>query len=125
VTAFHESGHAVVSWFLEGASPLLKLTIVPRSKGSLGFAQYLPSESTLETKEELLDRICFILGGRCAEEFFFNRITTGAYDDLRKAYDMAHALVTKLGMSQKVGFIGFKESEYSKTYSEATSKLID
>mmetsp|Transcript_36671 Transcript_36671/g.32866 ORF Transcript_36671/g.32866 Transcript_36671/m.32866 type:complete len:260 (-) Transcript_36671:177-956(-) len=68
--AVHESGHAVVSWFLEGGAPLLKLTIIPRSKGSLGFAQYLPNESSLETKEELMDRICTILGGRCSEELF-------------------------------------------------------
>jgi len=80
--AVHESGHAVASWFLEGGYPLLKLTIIPRSKGSLGFAQYLPNESSLETKEELLDRICCILGGRCAEELFNGKVTTGAYDDL-------------------------------------------
>lgn len=79
--AVHESGHAIMGWFLEGGSPLLKLTIIPRSKGSLGFAQYLPNEGSLETKEELLDRICAILGGRCAEEEFFGKITTGAYDD--------------------------------------------
>lgn len=66
VVAVHESGHGVVSWFLEGAYPLLKLTIIPRSKGALGFAQYLPKESLLQSKEELIDRICFILGGRCA-----------------------------------------------------------
>jgi AFG3 family protein len=97
VVAYHESGHAVVSWFLEGGAPLLKLTIIPRSKGSLGYAQYLPNESALETKEELIDRICCILGGRCSEEVFFNRITTGAYDDLKKAYETAHAIVTKFG----------------------------
>jgi AFG3 family protein len=125
VVAFHESGHAVVSWFLEGGHPLLKLTIIPRSKGSLGFAQYLPSETSLETKEELLDRICCILGGRCSEEHFFGRITTGAYDDLRKVYDIAHALVTKFGMSDTVGFIGFSEDESGKRYSEDTNKIID
>ena len=74
IVAVHESGHAIVSWFLEGGSPLLKLTIIPRSKGSLGFAQYLPNESTLETKNDLLDRLCSILGGRCAEEVFFGRV---------------------------------------------------
>ena len=76
--AYHESGHAVVSWFLEGGHPLLKLTIIPRTKGSLGYAQYLPNESTLETKEEIMDRICCILGGRCSEKYFFTKITTGA-----------------------------------------------
>ena len=65
--AYHESGHAVVAWFLEGASPLLKITIIPRSKGSLGFAQYLPNESTLMTREDLIDQLCVILGGRTSE----------------------------------------------------------
>jgi len=123
--AVHESGHAVVSWFLEGGFPLLKLTIIPRSKGSLGFAQYLPNESSLESKEELLDRICSILGGRCSEELFNEKITTGAYDDLKKAYDIAHALVTKFGMSERLGFLGFTEDDYSKKYSEHTSRIID
>lgn len=73
--AIHESGHAVVSWFLEGGAPLLKITIIPRSKGSLGYAQYLPNENSLEVKQELLDRMCCILGGRCAEEIFFGKVT--------------------------------------------------
>eukprot|EP01017_Pseudomicrothorax_dubius_P045239 TRINITY_DN7797_c0_g1_i10.p1 TRINITY_DN7797_c0_g1~~TRINITY_DN7797_c0_g1_i10.p1 ORF type:complete len:273 (-),score=85.41 TRINITY_DN7797_c0_g1_i10:170-931(-) len=124
--AVHESGHAVVSWFLEGGYPLLKLTIIPRSKGSLGFAQYLPNESSLESKEELLDRICCILGGRCSEEVFFGKITTGAYDDLKKVYDLAHAIVTKFGMSDVIGYVGLGEDEYgAKRYSEETSKVID
>lgn len=80
--AIHESGHAVVSWFLKGCMPLVKVTIIPRSKGSLGFAQYLPKETNMQSNEELLDNICFILGGRAAEEVFFGNITTGAYDDL-------------------------------------------
>lgn len=78
IVAVHESGHAVVSWFLKYASPLLKLTIIPRSKGSLGFAQYLPKESSLETEEALRDRIAFTLGGRVAEEVFFGEVTNGA-----------------------------------------------
>jgi AFG3 family protein len=122
IVAVHESGHAVVSWFLEGGHPLLKLTIIPRSKGSLGFAQYLPNESSLETKQELIDKLCSILGGRCAEEVFFGRITTGAYDDLKKAYEMAYAMVTKYGMSEKIGYIGYVESDYNKTYSDQTNK---
>lgn len=125
IVAVHESGHAVTSWFLEGGHPLLKLTIIPRTKGSLGFAQYLPNESSLESKEELLDRLCTILGGRCAEEEFFGRITTGAYDDLKRAYELCHALVTKYGMSTKLGFVGYIENDYSKTYSDATNTLID
>lgn len=72
--AYHESGHAVTAWFLEGASPLLKITIIPRSKGSLGFAQYLPNESTLMTKQDLDDQMCVILGGRTSEEIFFGEV---------------------------------------------------
>jgi AFG3 family protein len=75
--AYHESGHAVAGWFIEHADPLLKLTIIPRSKGSLGFAQYLPNELHLHTKEQLLDIICTALGGRIVEQMFFNKITTG------------------------------------------------
>jgi len=123
--AVHESGHAVVSWFLEGGTPLVKLTIIPRSKGSLGYAQYLPNESSLETKEELLDRITCILGGRCSEELFNNKVTTGAYDDLQKAYEVAYNMVTKFGMSEKIGFLGFNDEDYVKKYSNTTAKEID
>jgi AFG3 family protein len=125
IVSVHESGHAVVSWFLEGGYPLLKLTIIPRSKGSLGFAQYLPNESSLQTKEELIDRICCILGGRCSEEFFNGKVTTGAYDDLKKAYDIARSMVMQFGMSEKIGFIGYSEDEYVKKHSEDTAKEID
>lgn len=108
----------MVSWFLEGADPLLKLTIIPRSKGSLGFAQYLNRENKLNTKTQLIDQICFILGGRCAEEFFFGTCTNGAADDLEKAYKIAHSIVTKLGMNDKLGYMGFKDPEYLRPYSE-------
>lgn len=94
IVAVHESGHAVVSWFLAGGDPLLKLTIIPRSKGSLGFAQYLPNETSLEREDHIYDKICKILGGRVAEEEFFGRITTGAYDDLNKAFQYARAQVS-------------------------------
>ena len=124
--AVHESGHGVISWFLEGASPLLKLTIIPRTKGSLGFAQYLPNEMSLETENELRDRIVAILAGRCAEEEFFGRVTTGAYDDLQKAFRTAHAIVTKLGMSKKIGLRSLEANEYGiKPYGEQTNKDID
>jgi AFG3 family protein len=112
IVAFHESGHAIVSWFLQGGHPLLKLTIIPRSKGSLGYAQYLPNESSLENKSELLDRICCILGGRVSEEIFFGQVTTGAYDDLKKAYEVAHSIVTKFGMNDVIGYVGFQEGEF-------------
>ncbi len=87
--AVHESGHGVVSWFLEGADPLLKLTIIPRTKGALGFAQYLPSENSLSTTEELEDKIVSILAGRVAEEEFFGKVSSGASDDFQKAYNIA------------------------------------
>lgn len=126
VVAVHESGHGVVAWFLPGAMPLLKLTIIPRSKGALGFAQYLPNEQSLTTKEELLDQLVSILGGRVAEEEFFGRVTTGAYDDLQKAYRIAHSIVTKLGMTEEIGYISLEENQYGlKMYSDATNLKID
>ena len=126
VVAVHESGHAVVSWFLEHASPLLKLTIVPRTKGSLGFAQYLPKENSLETEQMLMDRLAFTLGGRCAEEVFFDDVTTGAQDDFVKAYDLADAMVTKVGMSKGLYNMQLKVNQYGiKDYSDGTNEIVD
>ncbi len=79
----------------------------------------------MENKSELFDRLCTILGGRCAEEEFFDSITTGAYDDLKKAYELCHALVSKYGMSDTIGNVGYIENEYSKSYSDSTNKDID
>ncbi|KIH61627.1 ATP-dependent metallopeptidase HflB [Ancylostoma duodenale] len=90
--AYHEAGHAIAGWFLEYADPLLKVSIIPRGKG-LGYAQYLPKEQYLYSKEQLLDRMCMTLGGRVSEEIFFGRITTGAQDDLQKVTQMAYAQV--------------------------------
>jgi AFG3 family protein len=87
--AYHEAGHAVSSWFIENAAPLLKLTIIPRAKGALGFAQYLPDELTLYTREQLQDMMVTALGGRVSEEVFFNRVTTGASDDFKKTTRIA------------------------------------
>ncbi|CAD8104947.1 unnamed protein product [Paramecium primaurelia] len=125
IVAFHESGHAVVSWFLAGGDPLLKLTIIPRSKGSLGYAQYLPNESNLQTMEELKDKICCVLGGRISENYFFKSITTGASDDLKRAYDYANAIITKFGMNETIGQIGYQDDQYSKDYSDKTNEIID
>lgn len=98
--AYHESGHAVAGWFLEHSNPLLKITIIPRSKGSLGFAQYLPDEISLYTRDQILDMICTALAGRAAEEIMFDgRITTGAQDDIKKVTQLASGLVTVYGMS--------------------------
>ncbi|XP_043837733.1 AFG3-like protein 1 [Dromiciops gliroides] len=100
--AYHEAGHAVVGWFLEHADPLLKVSIIPRGKG-LGYAQYLPREQYLYTREQLFDRMCMMLGGRVAEQLFFGRITTGAQDDLKKVTQSAYAQIVQFGMSEKLG----------------------
>lgn len=124
--AIHECGHGVVSWFLPGADPLLKLTIVPRAQGSLGFAQYLPSENSLVTREELFDKIAAIMAGRCAEEEFFGEMSTGAHDDFKKAYTIAHRLVTQLGMSPELANQSLETlPSGAKNYSEDTSRRID
>uniref|UniRef100_A0A7E4VWQ8 AAA domain-containing protein n=1 Tax=Panagrellus redivivus TaxID=6233 RepID=A0A7E4VWQ8_PANRE len=127
--AYHEAGHAIAGWFLQFADPLLKVSIIPRGKG-LGYAQYLPKEQYLYTKEQLLDRMCMTLGGRVSEEIFFGRITTGAQDDLQKITQMAYSQVVKFGMSTKVGPLSFDtaqpgEMSFDKPYSEATAQLID
>jgi len=124
--AYHESGHAVAGWFLEHSNPLLKITIIPRTKGSLGFAQYLPEELSLYTKEALMDMIKVALGGRIAEEMFFGKITTGASDDLKKVTQIAQGIVTSYGMSANLGLINYAQEEgYQKPYSESTGSKID
>jgi len=128
--AYHEAGHAAVSWLLEFAHPLVKVTIVPRGK-ALGAAWYLPEERHLTTTEQILDEIAAALGGRVAEELCFGKISTGALNDLEKATKQAYAMVSYFGMSDKVGNISFYDStgqsEYSfnKPYSEKTAELID
>ncbi len=128
--AYHESGHAVAGWFLEHADPLVKVSIVPRGVAALGYAQYLPKERFLHTKEQMMDEMCMTLGGRAAEEIVFGKISTGALSDLERITKMAYGMVTIYGMNDKIGNISFydsKQSEYSftKPYSEATAKIID
>lgn len=116
IIAIHESGHAVVSWMLENSNPLVKVTIIPRSKGSLGFNQFMSDEKVLHSKEYMLDEICALLGGRVAEEILLESITTGASNDLQKLTRMAYAMVTKLGMSD-IGLQTFQDGNYVKPYS--------
>ncbi len=128
--AYHEAGHATVSWLLEYAHPLVKVTIVPRGK-ALGAAWYLPEERQLTTTEQILDEISSALGGRAAEELSFGQISTGALNDLEKATRQAYAMVTYFGMSEKVGNLSFYDStgqneyNFNKPYSEKTAELID
>jgi len=125
--AYHEAGHAIVGWLLEHADPLLKVTIIPRSNGALGFAQYLPKEVALHTKEQLQDRMCMALGGRACEDIQFGRVTTGASDDLKRVTQIAQSMVSVFGMNERVGHVSFqRESEYeAKAYSEHTAQMID
>ncbi|XP_051120501.1 ATP-dependent zinc metalloprotease FTSH 10, mitochondrial-like [Andrographis paniculata] len=127
--AFHESGHAVVGWFLEHAEPLLKVTIVPRGTAALGFAQYVPNENLLMTKEQLFDMTCMTLGGRAAEQVLLGKISTGAQNDLEKVTRMTYAQVAVYGFSDKVGLLSFPPRddgfEMSKPYSNKTAAIID
>ncbi|KAJ2548830.1 AAA ATPase afg3, partial [Coemansia sp. RSA 1933] len=127
--AYHEAGHAVVGWFMRHADPLLKVSIIPRGQGALGYAQYLPKDQYLFSTEQLHDRMCMTLGGRASEEIFFNVITTGASDDLQKVTKMAYAQIVQYGMNKRVGQVNFtdpqKDEQYQKPYSEATAEIID
>lgn len=129
VIAFHEAGHAICGWFLEHASPLVKVTIVPRGIGTLGYAQYLPKERYIEREEQILDRICMTLGGRAAESVVFGKISTGAQNDLDQVTKMAYGIVAIYGMNDKVGNVSFYDLEnknsFRKPYSESTSQMID
>ena len=125
--AYHEAGHAVAGWFFEYSNPLLKVTVIPRSKGALGFAQYLPDENALHSKEVLIDMICVALGGRISEELFFGKVTTGAGDDIKKVTQIAHGIVTSFGMTDKMGLVSYNSGgEMSlKAYSDETHHEID
>ena len=128
--AFHEAGHATISWMLEHAAPLVKVTIVPRGR-SLGAAWYLPEERLIVHPEQMLDEMCAALGGRAAEKVVFDRISTGALSDLEKVTKQARAMVTIYGLSDKIGNLTYYDSSgqneygFTKPYSEKTAELID
>ena len=128
--AYHEAGHATVSWLLEHASPLLKVTIIPRGK-ALGAAWYLPEERSISTREHIMDELAYALGGRASEELVIGKISTGALSDLEKVTKQAYAMVAYFGMSEKVGNLSYYDSSgqseygFSKPYSEKTAELID
>ena len=128
--AYHEAGHATVSWLVEHASPLVKVTIVPRGQ-SLGAAWYLPEERHLTTAEQMLDEICAALGGRAAEDVMYGKVSTGALSDLEKVTKQAYAMVTMYGLNARIGNISYYDStgqsEYTfgKPYSETTAQTID
>jgi cell division protease FtsH len=128
--AYHEAGHATASWMLEHAAPLVKVTIVPRGQ-SLGAAWYLPEERQIVQSEQMLDEMCALLAGRAAEKIIFDKISTGALNDLEKITRQARAMVTVYGLNDKIGNITYYDSsgqsEYSftKPYSEETAQIID
>ena len=128
--AYHEAGHATVSWLLEYASPLVKVTIIPRGQ-SLGAAWYLPEERQITTKEQLIDEICAALGGRAAEQIEFGKVSTGALSDLEKVTKQAYAMVTIYGLNERIGNLSYYDSTgqsdytFSKPYSEKTAEIID
>lgn len=126
--AYHEAGHAVSSWFLEYAHPLVKVTVVPRGR-SLGAAWYTPSERNVTTKEQMLDEMAATLGGRAAEELIFNEISTGAQNDLDKVTSAAYSMVVIYGMTPKVGNVSYyelmKNDTFQKPYSDETARIID
>lgn len=128
IIAYHEAGHAICGWFLEHASPLVKVTIVPRGVGTLGYAQYLPKEEYITRTEALLDRMCMTMGGRAAEKIVFDKISTGAQSDLDQVTKMAYSMIAVYGMNEKVGnvsFYGMQQDQFNKPYSDDTATLID
>ena len=125
--ALHEAGHATISWFCQYANPLIKVSIVPRGQ-ALGAAWYLPEERQITTKEQMLDEMCSLMGGRAAEELFTGHISTGAMNDLERATKSAYGMIAYAGMSDKLPNICYynnNEYQFQKPYSETTAKIID
>ncbi|XP_040591207.1 paraplegin isoform X3 [Mesocricetus auratus] len=131
VVAFHESGHALVGWLLEHTEAVMKVSIAPRTNAALGFAQMLPRDQYLFTKEQLFERMCMALGGRAAEAIFFNRVTSGAQDDLRKVTRIAYSMVKQFGMAPSIGPVSFPEAQEGligigrRPFSQGLQQLMD
>lgn len=132
IVAHHEAGHAVAGWFLEHADPLLKVTIIPRSSGALGFAQYLPKEVFLRNKDQIMDVVCMTLAGRAAEQVFFGRVTTGASDDLRRVTQIVYSTIRDFGMNDKVGQLAYPSDDNQNAfggserhYSDSVAEAMD
>lgn len=129
IIAYHESGHAIMGWFLEGLDPLVKVSIVPRGVAALGYAQYLPKDQYLYTTEQMKNMMMMTLGGRVAEDIVFGKISTGAQNDLERITKMAYAMVSIYGMNAKVGNVSFhdphNEYGFTKPYSDKTAEMID
>ncbi|CCE81369.1 Piso0_001269 [Millerozyma farinosa CBS 7064] len=128
--AYHEAGHAICGWFLKYADPLVKVSIIPRGQGALGYAQYLPKDQYLVSKEQYKHRMIMTLGGRVSEELHFSSVTSGASDDFKKITQMAQSMVLKLGMSERVGNVYFDSGDSDgfkvhNNYSETTARVID
>jgi len=130
VVAYHEAGHAICGWYLEFADPLLKVSIIPRGQGALGYAQYLPPDRYLLSVDQFKDRMTMALGGRVSEELHFKSVTSGAHDDFKKVTNIAESMVKNLGMSEKIGYLSFDTDDQGgfqvqKPFSEKTSRTID
>ena len=127
--AYHEAGHAICGWYFKYADPLLKVSIIPRGQGALGYAQYLPAGDTyLMNVNQLMDRMAMTLGGRVSEELHFESVTSGGSDDFNKVTRMATAMVTKWGMSKKLGPLHFtddQQQQFTKPFAESTAQTID
>lgn len=129
IVAHHEAGHAIAGWFLEHADPLLKVTIIPRTSGALGYAQYLPKEVFLRTEEQIMHIVMMALAGRAAEEVFFGKVTTGASDDLRRVTELVYSTIQVYGMNSRVGQLAFPKDPNAmpgdKPYSDSTAEAMD
>lgn len=129
IIAYHEAGHVICSWYLEHASPLQKVTIIPRGNSALGYTQYLHSNNYLLTNLQLYDKIIMIMGGRVSEELNFSSVSTGAHDDFKKATNIAKSMVMRFGMSKKIGYLNYADvndnDSLTKPFSDETNKSID